>query len=294
MFSAQDTASVLVAALPYIKEFAGKTVVIKYGGNAMISDELKKMVMEDIALMKYVGISPVIVHGGGPDITGMLKKVGKQSEFVAGLRVTDQETVEIAEMVLSGKINSSIVSDLNLQGTPAIGLNGKDAFLLKAKKKLAEVHENGKVEKVDIGYVGEVETVNEKILQDMINAGYVPVIAPIGMGSKGESYNINADTAAAKVAGALKAEKLLLLTDVEGIYKDFSDKSTFISSLTQKEAEEYIDTGVIDGGMIPKVEACFTALSMGAGKTSIIDGRKPHSLLLELFTPEGIGTEIVK
>ncbi|MDO4204556.1 MAG: acetylglutamate kinase [Selenomonadaceae bacterium] len=294
MFSAQDTASVLVAALPYIKEFAGKTVVIKYGGNAMISDELKKMVMEDIALMKYVGISPVIVHGGGPDITGMLKKVGKQSEFVAGLRVTDQETVEIAEMVLSGKINSSIVSDLNLQGTPAIGLNGKDAFLLKAKKKLAEVHENGKVEKVDIGFVGEVETVNEKILQDMINAGYVPVIAPIGMGSKGESYNINADTAAAKVAGALKAEKLLLLTDVEGIYKDFSDKSTFISSLTQKEAEEYIDTGVIDGGMIPKVEACFTALSMGAGKTSIIDGRKPHSLLLELFTPEGIGTEIVK
>lgn len=294
MFSAQDTASVLVAALPYIQEFAGKTVVIKYGGNAMISDELKKMVMEDIALMKYVGISPVIVHGGGPDITGMLKKVGKQSEFVAGLRVTDQETVEIAEMVLSGKINSSIVSDLNLQGTPAIGLNGKDAFLLKARKKLAEVHENGKVEKVDIGFVGEVETVNEKILQDMINAGYVPVIAPIGMGSKGESYNINADTAAAMVAGALKAEKLLLLTDVEGIYKDFQDKSTFISSLTQKEAEEYIDTGVIDGGMIPKVEACFTALSMGAGKTSIIDGRKPHSLLLELFTHEGIGTEIVK
>ncbi len=294
MFSAQDTASVLVAALPYIQEFAGKTVVIKYGGNAMISDELKKMVMEDIALMKYVGISPVIVHGGGPDITGMLKKVGKQSEFVAGLRVTDQETVEIAEMVLSGKINSSIVSDLNLQGTPAIGLNGKDAFLLKARKKLAEVHENGKVEKVDIGFVGEVETVNEKILQDMINAGYVPVIAPIGMGSKGESYNINADTAAAMVAGALKAEKLLLLTDVEGIYKDFHDKSTFISSLTQKEAEEYIDTGVIDGGMIPKVEACFTALSMGAGKTSIIDGRKPHSLLLELFTHEGIGTEIVK
>lgn len=294
MFSAQDTASVLVAALPYIQEFAGKTVVIKYGGNAMISDELKKMVMEDIALMKYVGISPVIVHGGGPDITGMLKKVGKQSEFVAGLRVTDQETVEIAEMVLSGKINSSIVSDLNLQGTPAIGLNGKDAFLLKARKKLAEVHENGKVEKVDIGFVGEVETVNEKILQDMINAGYVPVIAPIGMGSKGESYNINADTAAAMVAGALKAEKLLLLTDVEGIYKDFHDKSTFISSLTQKEAEEYIDTGVIDGGMIPKVEACFTALSMGAGKTSIIDGRKPHSLLLELFTPQGIGTEIVK
>ena len=212
MFSAQDTASVLVAALPYIKEFAGKTVVIKYGGNAMISDELKKMVMEDIALMKYVGISPVIVHGGGPDITGMLKKVGKQSEFVAGLRVTDQETVEIAEMVLSGKVNSSIVSDLNLQGTPAIGLNGKDAFLLKAKKKLAEVHENGKVEKVDIGFVGEVETVNEKILQDMINAGYVPVIAPIGMGSKGESYNINAYTAAAMVAGALKAEKLQLLT----------------------------------------------------------------------------------
>lgn len=294
MFSAQDTASVLVAALPYIQEFAGKTVVIKYGGNAMISDELKKMVMEDIALMKYVGISPVIVHGGGPDITGMLKKVGKQSEFVAGLRVTDQETVEIAEMVLSGKVNSSIVSDLNLQGTPAIGLNGKDAFLLKARKKLAEVHENGKVEKVDIGFVGEVETVNEKILQDMINAGYVPVIAPIGMGSKGESYNINADTAAAMVAGALKAEKLLLLTDVEGIYKDFHDKSTFISSLTQKEAEEYIDTGVIDGGMIPKVEACFTALSMGAGKTSIIDGRKPHSLLLELFTHEGIGTEIVK
>lgn len=294
MFSAEDTAAILVAALPYIQKYAGKTVVIKYGGNAMISEELKKKVMEDIALMKYVGISPVIVHGGGPDITGMLKKVGKASEFVGGLRVTDQETVEIAEMVLSGKVNSSIVSDLNLKGTPAIGLNGKDAFLLKAKKKLAEVHESGRVEKVDIGYVGEVEAVNEKILQDMIDTGYVPVIAPIGMGGEGESYNINADTAAARVAGALKAEKLLLLTDVEGIYRDFGDKSSFISSLSRREAEDYIDSGVIAGGMIPKVEACITALTMGTGKTCIIDGRKPHSLLLELFTPEGIGTEIVK
>lgn len=293
MFSAQDTASVLVAALPYIQEFAGKTVVIKYGGNAMISDELKKMVMEDIALMKYVGISPVIVHGGGPDITGMLKKVGKQSEFVAGLRVTDQETVEIAEMVLSGKINSSIVSDLNLQGTPAIGLNGKDAFLLKAKKKLAEVHENGKVEKVDIGFVGEVETVNEKILQDMINAGYVPVIAPIGMGSKGESYNINADTAAAKLAVALHAEKLILLTDVRGLLRDPKNEDTLIPEVGLSQVPGLVKDGVIQGGMIPKVDCCVEAVRSGVKNTIILDGRIPHSILIELLSDSGIGTMLL-
>ncbi len=294
MFSPRDTADILVEALPYIKKFFGQTIVIKYGGKAMISDELKSKVITDITLMKYVGIRPVIVHGGGPDITGFLQKIGKKSEFVSGLRVTDKETMAIAEMVLIGKVNSEIVNRLSQAGNHAIGLSGKDGSLIRARKKLAEVHREGKIERVDIGYVGEVESITASVLSDMLEGGYIPVVAPVGVGESGESYNINADYVAAKVAGALHAEKLLLLTDVEGIYKNYADKSSFISSLTEEEARRYIDDGVISGGMIPKVEACLGALAEGTRKTSIIDGRLPHSLLLELFTEQGIGTEIVR
>jgi acetylglutamate kinase len=283
-----------VEALPHIQQFYGKTIVIKYGGNAMINDDLKEKVMQDIALMKYVGIRPVIVHGGGPDITGFLKKVGKESDFVAGLRVTDEETIEIAEMVLDGKVNSEIVNLLNRRGVRAVGLSGKDAGLIKARKKLATVYEGEDTKKVDIGYVGEVEQVDTGILEDLLQQGYVPIIAPIGVGDNGESYNINADYVAAEIAGALQAEKLLLLTDIEGIYKDFNDKSSFISTLHLPEAKQYIKEGIIAGGMIPKVEACLTALEQGAGKTHIIDGRLAHSIILEIFTSRGIGTQVVR
>ena len=294
MFSAKDKAAILVEALPYIQEFYGKTIVVKYGGNAMVNDELKEMVMQDSALMKYVGIRPVIVRGGGPETPSFLHMVGKKSDFVAGLRVTDAETVEIAEMVLDGKVNSAIVNLLNQRGVRAVGLSGKDAGLIKAHKKLATVYEGDEVQKVDIGYVGTVEEVNTGLLEDLIENDYVPIIAPIGVGEQGESYNINADYVAAEIAGALEAEKLLLLTDVEGIYKDFHDKSSFISSLHAGEAREYIKSGIIAGGMIPKVEACLKALEQGAGKTHIIDGRLPHSIILELFTPTGIGTQVIR
>ena len=294
MFSAKDKAAILIEALPYIQEFYGKTIVIKYGGNAMINEDLKAKVMQDITLMKYVGIRPVIVHGGGPDITGFLKRVGKKSEFVSGLRVTDEETVEIAEMVLDGKVNSEIVTLLNRRGVRAVGLSGKDAKLIQARRKLATVYEGDEARKVDIGYVGEVEKVNTALLEDLLEKDYIPVIAPIGVGIEGESYNINADYVAAEIAGALQAEKLLLLTDIEGIYKDFHDKSTFLSTLTQVQARQYIKDGTIAGGMIPKVEACLCALENGAGKTHIIDGRLDHSLILEIFTSKGIGTQVVR
>ena len=258
----------------------------------MINDELKVSVMEDIALMKFVGINVVIVHGGGPDITGFLKKLGKESKFISGLRVTDEETVEIAEMVLAGKINSEIVSLLNRRGLRAVGLSGKDADLILAEKKLATVYEHGEKTKVDIGNVGKVKQVNIQIVNDLISQGYVPVIAPIGVGEDGESYNINADYVAADIAGALKAEKLLLLTDTEGVYKNFEDKQSFISTLKADEARAFIKDGIISGGMIPKVEACLRALDKGANKSYIIDGRLPHSIILELFTAAGLGTEV--
>ena len=292
MFTSEDKAAILVEALPYIQEFYGKTVVIKYGGNAMVSDDLKEKVMEDIALLKYVGVRPVIIHGGGPEITGFLKKVGKETSFVSGLRVTDEETVEIAEMVLDGKVNSEIVNLLNHRGVKAVGISGKDAGLIRAKKKLATVYDGDDKKKVDIGYVGQVEDVDTGILDDLLEGGYIPVIAPIGVDEDGMSYNINADYVAAEIAGALHAEKLLLLTDIEGVYKDYHDKSTFLSTLTQAEAREYIKTGVISGGMIPKIEACLRALEAGAGKSHIIDGRMPHAILLELLTSKGIGTQV--
>ena len=291
-FTADDRAAILVEALPYIQEFYGKTIVIKYGGNAMINEDLKDKVMQDIALMKFVGINPVIVHGGGPEITGFLKKVGKESSFVSGLRVTDEETVEIAEMVLDGKINSEIVTLLNRRGVRAVGLSGKDAGLIQAEKKLATVYEDGEKTKVDIGYVGKAKKIDITIVKDLLGQNYVPVIAPIGVGEHGESYNINADYVAADIAGAIKAEKLLLLTDTEGVYKDFNDKSTFISTLTADQAREYIKEGIIAGGMIPKVEACLRSIQGGTHKTHIIDGRLPHSIILELFTAQGIGTQV--
>ena len=292
-FTASDKADVLIEALPYIQEFYGKTIVIKYGGNAMINDDLKEKVMQDVALMKYVGIKVVIVHGGGPEITQFLKKVGKESSFVSGLRVTDEETVEIAEMVLDGKVNSEIVMLLNRRGLRAVGLSGKDAGLIQAEKKLATVYEQGDKVKVDIGYVGKTKKVDTRILEDLISRDYVPVIAPIGVGDDGESYNINADYVAADIAGALHAEKLLLLTDTDGVYKNFEDKETFISTLKADDAREFIKEGIISGGMIPKVEACLRALKNGANKAHIIDGRLPHSIILELFTAAGIGTQVI-
>ncbi|MBR5913860.1 MAG: acetylglutamate kinase [Clostridia bacterium] len=292
-FPASAKADVLIEALPYIQEFYGKTIVIKYGGNAMVNDELKEKVMQDVALMKFVGIKVVIVHGGGPEITHFLKKVGKESSFVSGLRVTDEETVEIAEMVLDGKVNSEIVMLLNRRGLRAVGLSGKDAGLIQAQKKLATVYEDGQKSKVDIGYVGKTKKVDTHILEDLISKDYVPVIAPIGVGEDGESYNINADYVAADIAGALKAEKLLLLTDTDGVYKNFDDKQSFISTLKADDAREFIKNGIISGGMIPKVEACLRAISNGANKAHIIDGRLPHSIILELFTAEGIGTQVL-
>lgn len=294
MFAANDKATILVEALPYIQEFYGKIVVVKYGGNAMINEELKEKVMQDVALMKYVGIQPVIVHGGGPEITGFLGKVGKETEFISGLRVTDAETVEIAEMVLDGKINADIVTLLNRRGVSAVGLSGKDANLIRAKKKLATVYEGEESKMVDIGYVGEVEAIDTRLLRDLIAHDYIPVIAPIGVGADSESYNINADYVAAEIAGALGAEKLLLLTDVEGVYKDYEDKTSFISTLTAAEARRYIEDGTLTGGMIPKVEACLRALEAGAAKTHIIDGRLSHSIILEIFTSAGIGTQVEK
>mgnify|MGYP001771139717 FL=1 len=290
------TADILMEALPYIEDFYGKTVVVKYGGNAMINDTLKEKVMEDIALMRFVGIHPVIVHGGGPEITWFLKKLGKESSFVSGLRVTDAETAEVAEMVLDGKINSEIVKRMNRRGVRAVGISGEDANLIRARKKLATVYEDDGTapKKVDIGYVGEVESINTDILQTLIQNDYVPVIAPIGVGADGENYNINADYVAAKVAGALKAERLMLLTDVEGVYKDFNNKDSFISILSATEAREYIRDGIIKGGMIPKIEACLEAMDEGVAKAHILDGRMPHSLILEMFTAGGVGTQVIR
>ena len=293
MFSDKDKAEILVDALPYIQEFYGTTVVVKYGGNAMIDETLKENVMRDVALMKYVGIRPILVHGGGPEITEFLKKVGKETMFVSGLRVTDEETVEIAEMVLVGKLNSEIVSLLNLRGVRAVGLSGKDAGLIRARRKNAVVYEEGTARSVDIGLVGEVAAIDTGIIIDLLNSGYVPVISPIGMGESGESYNINADDVAAEIAGALHAEKLLLLTDVEGVYRDFADRSSLISQLHFAQAREYIRSGIIAGGMIPKVEACLRALEAGAHKTHIVDGRLAHSIILEIFTSHGIGTMVL-
>ena len=284
----------LVEALPYLSKFKNKTIVVKYGGNAMLNDELKNKVLQDIVFLQCAGMRPVVVHGGGPEITRMLMQAGKKSEFVSGLRVTDAESVGIAEMALVGKINTDLVARLNTLGGKAVGLNGKDATLIQAKKHLADVYENGEVNLVDIGYVGNVEKVNTELIDVLLNAGFIPVIAPTGVGAQGETYNINADSVAGEVAGALKAEKLLVLTDVRGIYSDYRDENSFISTLTVEKAQELIIRGKIDGGMIPKVRACITALSGGAKKTHIIDGRAEHTILMEILSDKGVGTEVVK
>ena len=284
----------LVEALPYLSKFKNKTIVVKYGGNAMLNDDLKNKVLQDIVFLQCAGMRPVVVHGGGPEITRMLMQAGKKSEFVSGLRVTDAESVGIAEMALVGKINTDLVARLNTLGGKAVGLNGKDATLIQAKKHLADVYENGEVNLVDIGYVGNVEKVNTELIDVLLNAGFIPVIAPTGVGAQGETYNINADSVAGEVAGALKAEKLLVLTDVRGIYSDYRDENSFISTLTFEKAQELIIRGKIDGGMIPKVRACITALSGGAKKTHIIDGRAEHTILMEILSDKGVGTEVVK
>ncbi|HIU63439.1 MAG TPA: acetylglutamate kinase [Candidatus Avacidaminococcus intestinavium] len=294
MLIKEEQINTLVEALPYLRDFKGKTVVVKYGGNAMLNDELKDKVLQDIVFLRCAGLRPVVVHGGGPEITAMLQKAGKPTQFVSGLRVTDAESVELAEMALVGKINTDLVVRLNLLGGRAVGLNGKDANLIQAKKHLADVYENGEVNLVDIGFVGNVEKINTELINILLDNDFIPVIAPTGVGLNGETYNINADSVAGEIAGALKAEKLLVLTDVRGIYSDYRDESTFISTLTFEKAQELIIRGNIDGGMIPKVKACITALSGGARKTHIVDGREPHTILMEIFSDSGVGTEVVK
>ncbi|MDP2166833.1 MAG: acetylglutamate kinase [Thermodesulfovibrionales bacterium] len=284
-------ANVLIEALPYIKNFYGKTFVIKYGGAAQTEDALKSAFAQDIVLMNFIGIHPVIVHGGGPKISAIMERMGKKPDFVQGQRVTDKETMDIVEMVLGGLINKEIVALMNSHGGRAVGLSGKDGGLIKAKKKLIKKKTLGKGQEViDIGLVGEVEAVDPRILDSLKRDGFVPVISPIGAGAKGEAYNINADYVASAVASALGAEKLILLTDVQGIKgKDGS----VISTLREKDIKKLIAGGVISGGMLPKAQACASALKAGVKKTHIIDGRVPHCLLLEIFTKEGIGTEVI-
>ena len=288
------TAEVLIEALPYIRHFYDRRIVIKYGGAAMEDETLIHSVMQDIVLMKYVGIRPIIVHGGGPRITIWMDKVGKVPEFVQGLRVTDAETVEIAEMVL-GLINKEIVARINQHGGKAIGLSGKDANLILAEKQETQItDENGQKTDVDLGYVGKVIGVNTEPITTLDKADYIPVITPIGVGVEGQTYNINADTMAGEIASAFQAEKLILLTDTRGILRDLSDTASLMPTIHMREVDQLIDEGFIAGGMLPKVDACTTALMGGVYKTHIIDGRIPHSLLLEIFTEGGIGTEIVR
>ncbi len=288
------TAEVLIEALPYIRHFYDRQIVIKYGGAAMEDKTLIQSVMQDIVLMKYVGIRPIIVHGGGPRITAWMDKVGKVPEFVQGLRVTDAETVEIAEMVL-GSINKEIVSHINLHGGKAIGLSGKDANLILAEKQQTQItDENGQEIDIDLGFVGKIIGVNTESVTALDKGGYVPVIAPIGVGVDGQTYNINADTMAGEVASAFQAEKLIMLTDTRGILRDLSDNASLIPTIRMREVDALVKDGCIAGGMLPKVEACTTALMGGVYKTHIIDGRIPHSLLLEVFTEGGVGTEIVR
>jgi acetylglutamate kinase len=282
-------AEILIEALPYIQKLYGKTVVIKYGGNAMINEELKNCVMEDITLLKFIGMNPIVVHGGGPEITNTLKKFDIKSEFVNGLRVTDLATMEIAQMVLVGKTNKEIVSLLNNKGGKAIGFCGIDGRLIECTKRKAVV--DGR--EVDLGYVGEITRINSSLLALVARDEYIPVVAPIGIGPNGESYNINADDVAGGIAAELKAEKLIFLTDVEGV-KSHGKEGEILSALTIREIHDLIERRVISGGMIPKVTGCIDALEKGVGRTHIIDGRIPHCILLEIFTFKGIGTMIMK
>ncbi len=275
-------ASILVEALPYIQEYTGKIAVIKYGGNAMIDEEKKDSVMRDIVLLNLIGVKVVLVHGGGPEITEMLHRVGKESRFVNGLRVTDKETVEVVQMVLAGKVNKSLVNLIQNKGGKAIGLSGMDGHLIEAT-----------IRDPELGYVGEITNVNVQPLLDMLDRGYIPVVSTLGCDNEGNVYNINADTAAAKIAGALQAECLISMTDICGILRDKDDPSTLIPEIGVSEAPELVEQGIINGGMIPKVECCINAIHWGVQKVFILDGRIPHAILIETLTDEGLGTMFV-
>ncbi len=291
MRKGSETAHILIESLPYIKEFFGKTVVIKYGGHAMVDEELKKNFALDIILMKYIGINPVIVHGGGPQINQFLKKMNIQSDYIDGMRVTDGETMDVVEMVLVGKVNKEIVGLINFHGGRAIGLSGRDGDLIQAKKmKIMKEIEDAPPELIDLGRVGEVTHVNPEVLLTLDTKDFIPVVAPVGVGEDGFAYNINADLVAGAIAEELKAEKLVLLTDVEGV---LDDAKQIISSMNCQTAQNLIDSGTAVGGMIPKIGCCVKTIKGGVGKAHIIDGRIPHALLLETFTREGIGTEII-
>ncbi len=275
---------VLIDALPYIQKYHDKIVVVKYGGNAMTNDELKDAVMNDIVLLSMVGIKVVLVHGGGPEINAMLKRVGKESKFIGGLRYTDEETIDIVKMVLCGKVNKELVSALQMHGGKALGLCGCDGQMIVAQKLMYEV---------DLGYVGDIKKITTKPIIDAINNGYVPIISTVGIGEDGHSYNINADTAASRIAACLRAENLILMTDIVGLLEDKDDDSTLIPTVNVSEVPYLKKKGIISGGMIPKIDCCVEAVRRGVRKTSIIDGRIPHSILIELLTNEGIGTQFI-
>ena len=277
-------AEVLIEALPYIQQFNRKIIVVKYGGSAMSNPELQKNVIKDVTLLKLVGFKPIIVHGGGKEISKWLEKVGKKSEFVNGLRVTDAETMEIAEMVLN-KVNKSLVAMVQELGVKAVGVSGKDGGLLRVDKKYAD----GK----DIGFVGDIKQVNPKVIYDLLSNDFLPIVAPIGLDDNFNTYNINADDAACEIAKAVGAEKLAFLTDIEGLYRDINDKSSFISKITVSDAKALIASGTLGGGMLPKLTNCTSAMEAGVNRVHILDGRIPHCLLLEIFTREGIGTMIM-
>jgi len=287
-----EKVTTLLEALPYIREFYGKTVVIKYGGNAMVNEELKEAFAQDIVLLKYVGINPVIVHGGGPQIGELLKRLNIESRFVGGMRITDRETMNVVEMVLVGKVNKEIVKLINSHGGNAVGLSGKDGNLIVAEKidHVKYLQEVRAPEIIDLGFVGKVKKVNPEIVNKLLESKFIPVIAPVGIGEDFEAYNINADLVAGEMAAALRAEKLIMLTDVEGI-KD--REGNLIKSISRQDLSTLISDGTVSGGMIPKVKACEIALTGGVKKAHIIDGRLKHSILLEMFTQEGIGTEII-
>ncbi|HJC72436.1 MAG TPA: acetylglutamate kinase [Candidatus Ruthenibacterium merdavium] len=278
-----DRARILVHALPYIQQYNGKIVVVKYGGNAMVNEELKDSVMRDIVLMSLVGIRVVLVHGGGPEITALLNKMGKETEFVNGLRVTDEETAQVVQMVLAGKINKNLVNLLQIRGGKAMGLSGVDGHMIEAHQKDER-----------LGFVGEISHVDVQPILDVLEKGYIPVVSTVGCDKSGNVYNINADTAAARIAGELRAESLISMTDISGILKDPGDPSTLISEITAAQAEQLIADGVVSGGMIPKVQCCVNALNWGVQKVFIIDGTVSHAILMETLTDEGIGTMFIK
>lgn len=280
-------AGILIEALPYIQRLSGKTVVVKYGGNAMLNADLTQKILQDIILLKFVGVNPVVVHGGGPDINATLQAFNIQPKFHNGLRVTDKATMDVVQMVLTGKINKDITAQMNALGGKAIGLCGKDANLIEVRKKDAE-------DGVDLGYVGEITSINTNLLNLLCKDQYIPVIAPVGCGPSGESYNINADTAAGAVAAHLHAEKLIFLTDIDGIRSVPNDPTTLIYHISRKEIDRLIADGVISGGMIPKVKGCLSALDSGVNRTHILDGTIPHPVLLEIFTDTGIGTMVTR